>query len=80
MNSTHPSVESVAHLLGVTVDRVRLELAGALRRSDPDAREVNAVIRGSHVVGRQGQDGEWRVSVEPGREEEALAPPGRVGQ
>lgn len=65
MNSTHPSIDSVAHMLGVTVDRVRLELAGAIRRSDPDTREIHAVIRGRHVVGRRGKDGEWRISIEP---------------
>jgi len=64
MNSTHPSVEAVAHMLGVTVDRVRLELAGALRRGDPEAREIYAVIRGRHVVGRRGPDAEWRLAVE----------------
>jgi hypothetical protein len=74
MNSAHPSVEAVAHMLGVTVDRVRLELAGALRRSDADAREVHTVIRGRHVVGLRAQDGEWRVSVEPLRAETLVRP------
>ena len=34
----HPSLDSVARTLGVTADRVRLELQRAIRRSEPDAR------------------------------------------
>ena len=74
MNSMHPSVESVALALGVTVDRVRLELAGAIRRSDPEAREIHAVIRGRHIVGRRGPDGQWRVGVESPWNEEPPPP------
>jgi len=67
MSNAHPSVESVARMLGVTVDRVRLELARAIRRSEPDTREVHAVIRGRRVVARRSPDGEWRVAVEARR-------------
>lgn len=67
MSHTHPSLDIVARMLGVTADRVRLELARAIRRSEPDAREVYAVIRGRRVVGRQGTTGEWVVGVEAHR-------------
>ena len=60
----HHSLDTVARTLGVTVDRVRLELQGAIRRSQPDAREVYAVIRGRRVVGRLAATDEWVVSVE----------------
>jgi len=64
----HPSFDSVARALGVTVDRVRLELHRAIRRSEPDAREVYAVIRGVRLVGRQSPSGEWAVSLEARRQ------------
>ena len=60
----HPSFEAVARMLGVTVDRVRLELHRVIRRSGPDAREVYAVIRGARIVGRGNLAGEWAVSLE----------------
>ena len=54
----HPSLDSVARTLGVTVDRVRLELQRAIRRSEPDAREVYAVTRGLRLLGRRAITGE----------------------
>jgi hypothetical protein len=64
----HPSFDSVARTLGVTVDRVRLELQRAIRRSEPDAREVYAVIRGIRMVGRKAVTGEWAVCLEAKRQ------------
>jgi hypothetical protein len=64
----HPSLDPVARTLGVTVDRVRLELQRAIRRSEPDAREVYAVIRGIRMVGRRVVTGEWVVSLEARRQ------------
>jgi hypothetical protein len=40
----------VARLVGVSVVRVERELASAIQRSEPDAREVYGVIKGSRVV------------------------------
>jgi hypothetical protein len=67
-HSMDPSLDSVARSLGVTVDRVRLELQRAIRRSEPDAREVYAVIRGIRVVGRKAVTGDWAVSLEARRQ------------
>lgn len=53
--SMHPSLDSTARTVGVTVDRVHLELQRAIRRSEPDAREVYAVIRGLRLVGRRAE-------------------------
>lgn len=64
----HPSLDTVARTLGVTVDRVRLEFQRAIRRSEPDAREVYAVIRGLRMVGRRVLTGEWAVSLEARRQ------------
>ena len=53
-------------MLGVTEARVSRELAGAIRRSEPDAREVYGVIHARRFVARRVADGGgWTVSLEP---------------
>ncbi|MEX0683388.1 MAG: hypothetical protein WD472_08020 [Dehalococcoidia bacterium] len=64
----HPYLDSVARTLGVPVDPVRLELQRAIRRSEPDAREEYAVIRGVRMVGRRVVTGDWVVSLEARRQ------------
>jgi hypothetical protein len=54
----HSSIDAVAQMLEVKPDRARLELASAIRRSEPDTREVYAVIRGRRVVGRRTETGD----------------------
>ena len=39
-------VERIARLTGAMPSEVRKELAGAVRRSEPDAREVYGIVKG----------------------------------
>jgi hypothetical protein len=56
---------TIAALLGVSEDQVRLELNRAIRRSEPDAREVAGLIRGRRFVARRERDRTvWRLSLE----------------
>jgi hypothetical protein len=61
--NTHPSLEIAARTLGVTPDRVRLELAGAARKK-AGAGEVSTVIRGRRVLGKRGPSGDWMATLE----------------
>lgn len=54
-----------ARMLGVTPARVSRELASAIRRSEPDAREVYGFINARRFVARRvAEYGDWNVSVE----------------
>lgn len=58
-------IEFVARMLNVTEERVKRELGRAIRRSDPDAREVYGVIEGVRFVGRRAtSEAAWWVSLE----------------
>lgn len=58
-------LQFVARMIGVSEDRVRKELAGAVRRSEPDAREVYGVIEGIRFVARRQHSGApWWISLE----------------
>lgn len=58
-------IEFVARTIGVSEDRVRRELAGAVRRSEPDAREVYGQIEGIRFVARRQHSGApWWISLE----------------
>ena len=54
-----------ARMLEVTEGRVNRELAGAIRRSEPDAREVYGVIRGVRFVARrENSEAPWWLLLE----------------
>ncbi|MEO8538145.1 MAG: hypothetical protein ABI577_00275 [bacterium] len=57
-------IVDAARLLGVTPARMSRELASAIRRSEPDAREVYGVINARRFVGRRDPTGDWTVSLE----------------
>ena len=58
-------IVATARMLGVTEARVSSELAGAIRRSQPDAREVYGVINGRRFVARRvAERGDWTVTLE----------------
>jgi hypothetical protein len=58
-------IERVARLSGALPSEVRHALAGAQRRSEPDAREIYGVIRGYRFVARRPHVGaEWTVGLE----------------
>lgn len=60
-----PDTLHVARMLGVTESRVRRELASAIRRSEPDAREVYGVIEGVRFVARREHTGSpWWLALE----------------
>jgi hypothetical protein len=64
-NPAMTDVSRLARILDVEEVRVRAELAGAIRRSEPDAREVYGVIDGRRFVARRARDGApWRLSLE----------------
>jgi len=61
----HPQVRHVARSLRVTEHRVEAELASAVRRSEPDAREVYGVINGVRFVARREKSqAPWWISLE----------------
>ena len=58
-------IVAAARSLGVSQERVSRELASAVRRSEPDAREVYGVINGRRFVARRvASDAPWTVSLE----------------
>lgn len=58
-------INQAARMLGVPETRVARELAGAIRRSEPDAREVYGVINGVRFVARRVPRGAtWTLSLE----------------
>lgn len=59
------SIEHAARMLGVPEHRLERELAGAGRRSEPDAREVYGVIEGVRFVARRANlEAPWWISLE----------------
>ena len=58
-------LEYAARMLGVPESRVSRALAGAIRRSEPDAREVYGVILGVRFVARrENMAAPWWISLE----------------
>lgn len=58
-------IVDAARMLGVTPAKVSRELESAIRRSEPDAREVYGVINARRFVARRvAETGEWTVSLE----------------
>lgn len=58
-------LSEVARTLGVSEARIAREVGGAIRRSEPDAREVYGVINARRFVARrEAERAEWVVSVE----------------
>lgn len=63
--SEHQDITHAARMLCVPEARVERELARAIRRSEPDAREVYGVILGVRFVGRRERiDAPWWVTLE----------------
>ena len=59
----------VARMLGVPEERMAREVAGAIRRSEPDAREFYGVINARRFVARREPGhSEWVLSVEARRQ------------
>jgi len=57
--------ERIARLTGTMPSEVRRQLASAVRRSEPDAREVYGLVGGMRFVARRQHIGaEWRISLE----------------
>lgn len=56
-------VEEVARSLSIDLAALGRELRRAIRRSEPDARDVYSVVAGRRVVFRL-EGGEWRASLE----------------
>ena len=58
-------ISAAARALGVSETRVSREVAGAIRRSEPDAREVYGVINGRRFVARrEAEQVPWVVTLE----------------
>jgi hypothetical protein len=56
--------DTLAALLNVPERLVHLELNSAIRRSEPDAREVYGLIRGRRFVARRERMGaEWELEM-----------------
>jgi hypothetical protein len=65
MRAMDENVSAIASVLGVEDGRVRLELNRAIRRSQPDAREVAGLIRGKRFVARRASgEAPWVLALE----------------
>lgn len=65
MRAMDENVSAIAAVLGVEERLVRLELNRAMRRSEPDAREVAGLIRGKHFVARRASgEAPWVLALE----------------
>jgi hypothetical protein len=58
-------IQHAARMLGVSYARVEAEVASAVRRSEPDAREVYGQVEGIRFVARREKStAHWWISLE----------------